>query len=111
MLKLIFKKIFFFKKNKYNKNISINTLSINEKFFIKNFSFIDRVFILIFLLYLFFLKKNIFLKINFSNFIPMILYENINFYIILFLIVYLLITIVCVVKLIKFEYGPLIKRL
>ena len=39
------------------------------------------------------------------------LYEPINFISIIFLILYLLLTIICVVKLVKFEYGPLIKRL
>ena len=89
--------------------IYINTLIINEKFyFLKNnkvifFSFIVLIF--------FILKKNTFLKINDSNFISIILYENINIYMLLFLILYLLLTLICVVKLIKFEYGPLIKRL
>ena len=91
--------------------IYINTLSINEKFFIKNFSFIDRVFIINFIIIAFILKKNIFIKINLNRFSPMSLYENTNFFLLLFLILYLLLTIICVVKLIKFEYGPLIKRL
>jgi len=91
--------------------IYINTLSINEKFFIKNFSFIDLSYFRFLFLILMFLKKNTIIKINYSNFIPAMLYENINFYVIIFLIVYLLLTIICVVKLIKFEYGPLIKRL
>ena len=91
--------------------IYINTLSINEKFFIKNFSFIDFYYLRFLFLILMFLKKNTTIKINYSNFIPAMLYENINFYVIIFLIVYLLLTIICVVKLIKFEYGPLIKRL
>ena len=89
--------------------IYINTLIINEKIFFykKNiFSFIIFLPIL-----LFFLKKNSFIKINDANFISMIIYENINFFIIVFLILYLLLTLICVVKLIKFEYGPLVKRL
>merc|ERR1712179_871703 len=65
--------------------IYINTLAINEKFF--------------------------FIKINTRNSIALLIYENINFYIMVFLILYLLLTLICVVKLIKFEYGPLIKRL
>ena len=91
--------------------IYINTLSINEKFFIKNFSFIDSVFIFNLTLIFFFFKKNIHIKVNFSGTTPIILYENMNFFVLLFLILYLLLTIICVVKLIKFEYGPLIKRL
>merc|ERR1712237_294372 len=65
--------------------IYINTLAINEKFF--------------------------FIKINLSNFISIILYESMNSVSLLFLILYLLLTLICVVKLVKFEYGPLIKRL
>merc|ERR1739846_235111 len=65
--------------------IYINTLAINEKFY--------------------------FYKINFSNSISINLYESINFLSLIFLILYLLLTLICVVKLVKFEYGPLIKRL
>jgi len=39
------------------------------------------------------------------------LYEYSNGSLSIFLIVYLLITIVCVVKLVKFERGPLVGRL
>ena len=39
------------------------------------------------------------------------LYEYSNGSLSIFLIVYLLITIVCVVKLVKFEWGPLVGRL
>ena len=55
--------------------------------------------------------KNFFIKINFSNFISINLYESINLLSLIFLILYLLLTLICVVKLVKFEYGPLIKRL
>ena len=90
--------------------IYINTLAINEKFFFikKNFSFI---FSSIIILLLFLIRKNNFIKINTRNSIALLIYENINFYIMVFLILYLLLTLICVVKLIKFEYGPLIKRL
>merc|ERR1712073_35961 len=90
--------------------IYINTLAINEKFFFakKNFSFIAISFLS--LIY-FFLKKNVIIKINIRRSISIYIYENINFYIIFFLILYLLLTLICVVKLIKFEYGPLTKRL
>jgi len=78
-------------------------------FFIKkNFSFI---FFSIIILLLFLIRKNNFIKINTRNSIALLIYENINFYIMVFLILYLLLTLICVVKLIKFEYGPLIKRL
>ena len=59
----------------------------------------------------FFMVKNTFAKINYSSSIRIIMYENINIFIIIFLIIYLLLALICVVKLIKFEYGPLIKRL
>nr|BAE46517.1 NADH dehydrogenase subunit 6 [Neocalanus plumchrus] len=39
------------------------------------------------------------------------LYECSNMSILMFLMVYLLLTMICVVKLVKFESGPLIKRL
>ena len=90
--------------------IYINTLAINEKFFLirKNFSFIffSGGFIFIFCMI-----KNTFYKVNLNNSARIIIYENINIYVIIFLILYLLLTLICVVKLIKFEYGPLIKRL
>merc|ERR1712174_80157 len=90
--------------------IYINTLAINEKFFFikKNFSFIASA---ISLIIFFLMVKNTFSKINYSNSIRILIYENINIFIIIFLIIYLLLALICVVKLIKFEYGPLIKRL
>jgi len=90
--------------------IYINTLAINEKFFFTkiNFSFI---FFSIIALYSLLVRKNNFVKINTRNSIASLIYENINFYSIVFLILYLLLTLICVVKLIKFEYGPLVKRL
>ena len=90
--------------------IYINTLAINEKFFFmkKNFSFI--IFLSSFLIFIL-VGKNRFIKINYRNSIAILIYDTINFYIMIFLILYLLVTLICVVKLIKFEYGPLIKRL
>merc|ERR1712148_82405 len=69
--------------------IYINTLAINEKFFFtkKNFSFIISSIII---LLLFLIRKNNFIKINTRNSIALLIYENINFYIIIFLILYLL---------------------
>ena len=48
---------------------------------------------------------------NIRNIAVGISYEGSNFTLLVFLILYLLITLVCVVKLVKFESGPLIKRL
>merc|ERR1711862_1087072 len=90
--------------------IYINTLAINEKFFFmkKNFSFI--IFLSSFLIFIL-VGKNRSIKINYRNSIAILMYDTINFYIMIFLILYLLVTLICVVKLIKFEYGPLINRL
>merc|ERR1712105_128610 len=55
--------------------------------------------------------KNFYLKVNFSNYMSIRLYESINLLSLIFLMLYLLLTLICVVKLVKFEYGPLIKRL
>merc|ERR1712148_30935 len=67
----------------------LNSSSINEKFFFtkKNFSFIISSIII---LLLFLIRKNNFIKINTRNSIALLIYENINFYIIIFLILYLL---------------------
>ena len=89
--------------------IYINTLIINEKIFLKKF--FHLIYYLFFGFLFFVFKKNIFSKINSSNFFPIMVYENINIFLIAFLILYLLFTLICVVKLVKFEYGPLVKRL
>jgi len=68
------------------------------------------VFIFLFLTQLI-IFKNIFVKTNYSNIISISLYDSINSLSLVFLILYLLLTLICVVKLVKFEYGPLIKRL
>ena len=91
--------------------IYINTLAINEKFFFYKMK--NKIFyVLIFALTLnFIFYKNFTLKINLSNFMSIRLYNSMNILMIIFLILYLLLTLICVVKLVKFEYGPLIKRL
>ena len=91
--------------------IYINTLAINEKFFFYKISNKPLYFFMFVILMQIFFFKNFFWKINFSNYISMRLYESINLISIIFLILYLLLTLICVVKLVKFEYGPLIKRL
>jgi len=91
--------------------IYINTLAINEKFFFYKIKFkYMYVFIFLFLTQLI-IFKNIFVKTNYSNIISISLYDSINSLSLVFLILYLLLTLICVVKLVKFEYGPLIKRL
>merc|ERR1712001_585515 len=89
--------------------IYINTLIINEKIFsVKLTKFLGIIFIR---RLFFFLRKNTFYKIRINRFSAIIIYEKINFFLLIFLIIYLLLTLICVVKLIKFEFGPLIKRL
>merc|ERR1712090_2259 len=89
--------------------IYIRTLSANEKFFPQ--SFFNNVFLFLFFSLIFFsyqIKENKLSKnINFA----LHLYEIKNVSRLIFLIIYLLITMICVVKLVKFEEGPLIKRL
>jgi len=91
--------------------IYINTLAINEKFFYYKINYKPTYLFIFFFLLQIILVKNFYYKINLSNYISMNLYESMNFISLLFLILYLLLTLVCVVKLVKFEYGPLIKRL
>merc|ERR1712152_128744 len=83
--------------------IYINTLAINEKFFYYKINYKPTYLFIFFFLLQIILVKNFYYKMN--------LYESMNFISLLFLILYLLLTLVCVVKLVKFEYGPLIKRL
>jgi len=93
--------------------IYIRTLAANEKFrrISINYNTIGiilmvRLSILVVLKY-----KNILQFIRRNNTAVGIIYEASNFSLLLFLITYLLLTLVCVVKLVKFESGPLIKRL
>merc|ERR1712197_252345 len=91
--------------------IYINTLAINEKFFFYQIKYKPVYFFMFLVLTQIFFFKNNFIKINLSNFTPLRVYESINFILLIFLMLYLLLTLICVVKLVKFEYGPLIKRL
>jgi len=88
--------------------IYIRTLAANEKF--DNINFNVPLFFLVFM-YLYI--DNIFIrtKIGINTNIIINLYENNYRIIIIFLIVYLLLTILCVVKLVKFDKGPLVGRL
>ena len=89
--------------------IYIRTLAANEKF--KN---LKSYWGLSILLVPFILKVPINLshfKISSSMVSILSLYHYSNFSLLVFLILYLLLALVCVVKLIKFEAGPLIKRL
>ena len=93
--------------------IYISTLAANEKFRIIKLSPENMRFTILIRLTLFILLKykNIINYTRLNNTAVGILYESSNFTLLLCLIVYLLLTLVCVVKLVKFESGPLIKRL
>merc|ERR1739842_31060 len=93
--------------------IYIRTLAANEKFSLLNIRSRKVIFFLFLRLLLSVLikHKNIFNFVRLNNTAVGILYESSNFTLLLFLIIYLLLTLVCVVKLVKFESGPLIKRL
>merc|ERR1712008_561048 len=92
--------------------IYIRTLAANEKIFFKVtnkmviFTFLSLI-ILLFLL----LEKNLKIKTSIGVIVAGSLYECSNISTLILLIIYLLLTIVCVVKLVKFESVPLIKRL
>merc|ERR1712133_64966 len=91
--------------------IYISTLAANEKFIIPKFNR-HLIFILIFFMSRFFINcYNYTIKSSFNSRIVINLYEYLNRSTLLFLIFYLLITIICVVKLVKFERGPLVGRL
>merc|ERR1719239_1909494 len=84
--------------------IYIRTLAANEKFRAPT-SF--RVLILIFTI----ISYNYRNKTSFNINIVINLYEYSNGSLSILLITYLLITMICVVKLVKFEKGPLVGRL
>merc|ERR1712212_1101153 len=96
-----------------NFNYIYKHLSANEKFRIVKLSPENIRFTILIRLTLFILLKykNIINYTRLNNTAVGILYESSNFTLLLCLIVYLLLTLVCVVELVKFESGPLIKRL
>merc|ERR1712180_266391 len=87
----------------------MSTLSANEKF--SPNSIYART--LIFCTPVFLSSSNLLISPYITDNINIIthIYESKNVSILSYLMVYLLITLVCVVKLVKFEEGPLIKRL
>jgi len=92
--------------------IYISTLAANEKFFLS----VDivkrgvRVVVSLATIIVFY-QKYVYVKISSGGIIASVLYEGPNTSLLVFLIFYLLLTLVAVVKLVKFESGPLIKRL
>merc|ERR1712243_69339 len=89
--------------------IYISTLSANEKFSPNNIYLAT----LLFCTPIIFSNSNLLVSVNIRDNINIIthMYESKNVSILSYLMIYLLITLVCVVKLVKFEDGPLIKRL
>ena len=91
--------------------IYISTLAANEKFMRPKFPS-PVLFIVVMVIIRFMLTNyNYSNKSSYNIRILINLYEYSNRSLSIFLIVYLLITIVCVVKLVKFERGPLVGRL
>jgi len=90
----------------------ISTLASNEKFEITNLKNIFILPMIIFLLLpLFYFSQNgTIWQVKISNSIGFLYFPN-NIILTLFLFFYLLLTIICVVKLIKIEKSSLVKRL
>merc|ERR1711979_2524 len=93
--------------------IYIRTLAANEKFSSSSLRLENLVIILIIRLIIvpMYNMKYSHGFVNINNTALGVAYEASNFSLLMFLIIYLLLTLVCVVKLVKFESGPLIKRL
>ena len=92
--------------------IYISTLAANEKFFLSVDIIKRGVRVVVSLATaIVFYQKYVYAKISSGGIIASVLYEGPNTRLLVFLIFYLLLTLVAVVKLVKFESGPLIKRL
>merc|ERR1711979_188770 len=93
--------------------IYIRTLAANEKFSSSSLSLESLVIISLIALIIvpMYNIKYSYGFVNMNNTALGVVYEASNFSLLMFLIIYLLLTLVCVVKLVKFESGPLIKRL
>merc|ERR1711979_89150 len=93
--------------------IYIRTLAANEKFSSSSLSLENLVIISLITLIIvpMYNIKYSYGFVNMNNTALGVAYEASNFSLLVFLIIYLLLTLVCVVKLVKFESGPLIKRL
>ena len=91
--------------------IYMRTLAANEKFRLPKFSNPLRFLVLTSIMLILPNISRLRFKSRQSINIVINLYEYSNRRLSIFLILYLLITIVCVVKLVKFEKGPLVGRL
>merc|ERR1711872_745123 len=90
--------------------IYIRTLAANEKFSSSSLSLESLVIISLIALIIvpMYNIKYSYGFVNMNNTALGVVYEASNFSLLMFLIIYLLLTLVCVVKLVKFESGPLI---
>merc|ERR1712037_766739 len=98
----------------YSLLIGVATITLRTPwfFYLLVLVFLGGVIIFIIYIRIFFINNyNYTLKSSFNTRILINLYEYSNRRISIFLITYLLITMVCVVKLVKFERGPLVGRL
>lgn len=91
--------------------IYISTLAANEKFFVVNIGIPLSFTALIRVTLLFYYEFNKTVSIRIKNCFISNVYEQSNSRLTLLIILYLLLTILCVVKLVKFEKGPLVRRL
>ena len=91
--------------------IYISTLSANEKFFLDNEGLPIMFVLFLSLSLIFYFEFNNRISISIKNCFISNVYEQSNSRLTIILILYLLLTILCVVKLVKFEKGPLVRRL
>ena len=91
--------------------IYIRTLSANEKFFVTNTGLPVSFLLLLRLILVFYYEYNKTINLGIKSCFISNVYEQSNSSLTLRLIIYLLLTILCVVKLVKFEKGPLVRRL
>ena len=91
--------------------IYIRTLSANEKFFVTNTGLPISFLLLLRLILVFYYEYNKTINLRIKSCFISNVYEQSNSSLTLRLIIYLLLTILCVVKLVKFEKGPLVRRL
>nr|YP_007026110.1 NADH dehydrogenase subunit 6 [Calanus hyperboreus]AFU88799.1 NADH dehydrogenase subunit 6 [Calanus hyperboreus] len=92
--------------------IYMSTLAANEKFSFKMSGLVNTIMLALSGSLLFVMgMKSITGKMSMGVMVAGSMYECVNMSSLVFLMFYLFLTMVCVVKLVKFESGPLIKRL
>lgn len=91
--------------------IYMRTLSANEKFFVNNKAIPLSFLVLARIILVFYYEYNKTVNLRIKSCFISNVYEQRNSRLTIRLILYLLLTILCVVKLVKFEKGPLVRRL